>query len=156
MATHSSIFTWSIPWTEEPRGLRSMGSQRVGHDWETNTPKYFRYILLIIFLCKILLYIYYCTEKAWKFSLNPHLYTLTSVVKAFLFSGSVTSIKGKVKPYILHKFIVFTIYSGSNHWPPGWTSICIDNTSSNIHNIVWLVQSQDLWKVLSLPRVYMS
>ena len=28
MATHSSIFAWRIPWTEEPGGLQSMGSQR--------------------------------------------------------------------------------------------------------------------------------
>ena len=28
MATHSSILAWEIPWTEEPRGLQSMGSQR--------------------------------------------------------------------------------------------------------------------------------
>ena len=35
MATHSSIITWRIPWTEEPGRLQSMGSQRVGHDWET-------------------------------------------------------------------------------------------------------------------------
>ena len=32
MATHSSILAWEIPWTEEPGGLPSMGSQRVGHD----------------------------------------------------------------------------------------------------------------------------
>ena len=32
MATHSSIFAWIIPWTEELGGLQSMGSQRVGHD----------------------------------------------------------------------------------------------------------------------------
>ena len=32
MATHSSILPWRIPWTEEPGGLQSMGSQRVGHD----------------------------------------------------------------------------------------------------------------------------
>ena len=32
MATHSSILTWRIPWTEEPGGLQSMGSQRVGHE----------------------------------------------------------------------------------------------------------------------------
>ena len=31
MATHSSILAWKIPWTEEPGGLRSVGSQRVGH-----------------------------------------------------------------------------------------------------------------------------
>ena len=32
MATHSSILAWRIPWTEEPGGLQSMGSHRVGHD----------------------------------------------------------------------------------------------------------------------------
>ena len=32
MATHSSILVWKIPWTEEPGGLPSMGSQRVRHD----------------------------------------------------------------------------------------------------------------------------
>ena len=32
MATHSSILAWRIPWTEEPGGLESMGSQRVGQD----------------------------------------------------------------------------------------------------------------------------
>ena len=37
MATHSSILAWGIPWTEEPAGLRFMGSQRVGYNWVTNT-----------------------------------------------------------------------------------------------------------------------
>ena len=32
MATHSSILAWEIPWTEEPGGLQSMGSQRAGYD----------------------------------------------------------------------------------------------------------------------------
>ena len=32
MATHPSTLAWRIPWTEEPGGLQSMGSQRVGHD----------------------------------------------------------------------------------------------------------------------------
>ena len=32
MATHSTILAWRIPWTEEPGGLQSTGSQRVGHD----------------------------------------------------------------------------------------------------------------------------
>ena len=32
MATHSSILAWKLPWMEEPGGLQSMGSQRVGHD----------------------------------------------------------------------------------------------------------------------------
>ena len=37
MATHSSIPAWRIPWTEEPGGLQSMGSQRVKHDRVTYT-----------------------------------------------------------------------------------------------------------------------
>ena len=32
MATRSSILAWGIPWTEEPGGLQSLGSQRIGHD----------------------------------------------------------------------------------------------------------------------------
>ena len=34
--THSSTLAWKIPWTEEPGGLQSMGSLRVGHDWATS------------------------------------------------------------------------------------------------------------------------
>ena len=38
MATHSSIPAWrTLPWTEEPGGLQSRGSHRVGHNWATNT-----------------------------------------------------------------------------------------------------------------------
>ena len=37
MATHSSILAWRMPWTEESGGLQSMGSQRVGHNWVTDT-----------------------------------------------------------------------------------------------------------------------
>ena len=36
MAPHSSTLAWKIPWTEEPGGLQSMGSLRVGHDWATS------------------------------------------------------------------------------------------------------------------------
>ena len=35
MATHFSILAWSIPWTEEPGRLQSMGLQRAGHDGVT-------------------------------------------------------------------------------------------------------------------------
>ena len=33
LATHSTVLAWKIPWTEEPGGLQSTGSQRVGHSW---------------------------------------------------------------------------------------------------------------------------
>ena len=36
MAPHSSTLAWKIPWTEEPGGLQSLGSQRVRHDWATS------------------------------------------------------------------------------------------------------------------------
>ena len=48
-ATHSSIFAWRIPWTEEFGRLQFTGSQRVRHDWTTNT---------YIFLFSLCLYIY--------------------------------------------------------------------------------------------------
>ena len=38
MVTHSSILTWKLPWTEEPGGLQSTGSQRVRHDSALNLP----------------------------------------------------------------------------------------------------------------------
>ena len=37
MAIHSSILAWRIPWTEELGGLQSIGLQRIGHNWATNT-----------------------------------------------------------------------------------------------------------------------
>ena len=37
MATNSRILAWRMPWTEEPGGLQSMGSQRAGHDGVTGT-----------------------------------------------------------------------------------------------------------------------
>ena len=38
MATHSSILAWKILWTQDPGGLQSMGSQRVGHNLATELP----------------------------------------------------------------------------------------------------------------------
>ena len=45
MATHSRSLAWRILWTEEPAGFPSMGSQKVEHDWVSNTHVY-------IFLCQ--------------------------------------------------------------------------------------------------------
>ena len=43
IATHSSILAWRIPWTEEPGGLQSMGSQRVRQDSATNTHTHYTF-----------------------------------------------------------------------------------------------------------------
>ena len=47
MATHSSILAWEIPWTKEPRGLQTMGLQRVGHDLVTKQQRSYSYLLYI-------------------------------------------------------------------------------------------------------------
>ena len=48
MAIHSNILAWRIPRTEELGRLQPMGSQRVRHDWETNTFTFIAYTLNII------------------------------------------------------------------------------------------------------------
>ena len=40
MAPHSSTLAWKIPWAEEPGGLQSMGSLRVGHNWATSLSRF--------------------------------------------------------------------------------------------------------------------
>ena len=61
MATHSSILAWSIPWTEEPCGLQSIGLQRVRHGWVTNTHTHTHtHTHIYIYLCT------YCnTLETW-------------------------------------------------------------------------------------------
>ena len=53
MATHSSIRAWRIPWTEEPGGLQTMGSQRAGHDWQSKGRNLIGFLneLIIIINC---------------------------------------------------------------------------------------------------------
>ena len=77
MATHSSNLAWRIPWTEDPGGLQSMGSQRVRHDWATSvsvyivskasgvywdSPEYkFLFLEVIFFFFQRVLFIYLAT-----------------------------------------------------------------------------------------------
>ena len=52
MATHSSVLAWRTPWTEESGGLQStVWSQRVRHNWATNTTYYLLTVLLGLLLC---------------------------------------------------------------------------------------------------------
>ena len=43
MESHSSVLAWKIPWTEERGRLQSMESQKVRHEWATNTLNTFKY-----------------------------------------------------------------------------------------------------------------
>ena len=53
IATHSRILAWTIPWTEDPGGLQSLGSQRVRHDWvtELNWTELNTYLHIILSVC---------------------------------------------------------------------------------------------------------
>ena len=64
MTTHSSILAWRIPWTEEPCGLQSLGSQRVRHDWKTNTFTVSWWIYLTMSWCQQLAAYWLHREKA--------------------------------------------------------------------------------------------
>ena len=65
MATHSSILAWKIPWTE-PGGLQSMESQRIRHDWATNT-HYFKlkYVYCFLDINVIACLIDYSVVQTW-------------------------------------------------------------------------------------------
>ena len=49
MATYSSFLAWRVRWTEEPGGLQSIGSQRVGHDWATQQQAQCNAVFLQVF-----------------------------------------------------------------------------------------------------------
>ena len=61
MATHSNILAWRILWTEEPGGLQSMGSHRVGHAWSdlAHTHKSMYCLLVSFILPLFLLYTFF-------------------------------------------------------------------------------------------------
>ena len=58
VAIHSSILAWRIPWTEKPGGLQSIGLQRVGHDWATNTHThnipFYGYTTFCLSICQLI------------------------------------------------------------------------------------------------------
>ena len=56
MATHSSVLAWRIPWTEQPGGLQSVGTQRAGHDRVINT--FFSSNVEHLFMCLLAIRIF--------------------------------------------------------------------------------------------------
>ena len=56
MATHSSVLAWRIPWTEQPGGLQSVGTQRAGHDRVINT--FFSASVEHLFMCLLAIRIF--------------------------------------------------------------------------------------------------
>ena len=56
MATHSCILVWRIQWTEEHGGLQSLGLQRIGYDWTTNTFTFLLFNWVIFDLLNFFMY----------------------------------------------------------------------------------------------------
>ena len=74
--THSSILAWRIPWTEEPGGLQSMWSQRVSHNWATNTFTLKKHqCLFTLFLCQ------YQEEVMWVHSKKTSICKLETLTR---------------------------------------------------------------------------
>ena len=92
MATHSSILVWRSPWTEEPSGLQSIGSQRVGHDWATwyhhhkQGTKFFLLSLFPSILLLIMIFKIHLPVQLIFFSLVKYLTSLKATTKSCSFS----------------------------------------------------------------------
>ena len=74
-ATHSSTLARRIPWTEEPGGLHSMGSQRVGHGWATSTFTFLYCQSFYPFGVKTLYFSVVILEEFWKRAELPVLFS---------------------------------------------------------------------------------
>jgi hypothetical protein len=80
MATHSSILAWRVLWAEEPCGLQSMGSQRVRHNWVTNS--FISHVCVCIHICMyvcVCTYVY--TSKFYSEKLFTKLSTFSTTTK---------------------------------------------------------------------------
>ena len=89
MATHSSTLAWKIPWTEKPGRLWSMGSQRVGYDWETSLS----FFLSMVTYSWLLDHLVPCSvqQASYRSRMSMKLFLVECKFKIFLFS--VTSLE---------------------------------------------------------------
>ena len=98
MATHSSILAWRIPWTEEPGGLQSMGSNRIGPNWATNT-FFLLIVTLSIFSCVywpsdiVLITQYLCKLLLGKMVLSMINWQDLAKISLFIFKWSIVDLQ---------------------------------------------------------------
>jgi len=85
MATHSSVLAWRIPGTGEPGGLPSMGSHRVGHDWNDLAAAAYSDILITNFSYNFEYYIY-CIMLLYKLLYNSYISFKLGTEISILFS----------------------------------------------------------------------
>ena len=102
MATHSSILACRIPWTEEPAALQSMGLQKAGHDWTTNTKPLIRGKVKTYFTVLKVIMIYSLR------SLNFH--TTISILKKLMWKNIPIAFLFQIFIYLAVRFSLVAAY----------------------------------------------
>ena len=136
MAPHSSTLAWKIPWTEEPGGLQSMGSLRVGHDWVTS-------LSLFIFMLWLEWVAYpFSSGSSW-----PRNWTRVSCIAGrFFTNGTIREalIWGwRVKISVQWKMSLYISEHHSRMWP---------SLVQNVYPSLYLAPVFEVW-VKSLPLI---
>ena len=123
MAIHSSILAWRIPWTEEPGGLQSTGSQRIGHDWAIKHVLYFIWTLFCPQTIKIAIRFnnfvkWHFIVTLWLKVCNFYLIDLLNCNKMCLFTTNVRGIFKLMDVYMHLSIYPPTIHSlnNTNEW----------------------------------------
>ena len=104
-ATHSSILAWRIPWTEEPGGLQSTGSQRVWHNWSELACMHYSHYSRLLLGCegKDVCLVYSCILNIY----HSMLYWMHSF-KLFVWLIDRLSKKTACLPWLYHKVFIRT------------------------------------------------
>ena len=102
MTTHSSVLAWRIPWTEEPGGLQSIGSQRLRQDWSNLASMHTYRHICFSFKCKRC----FCMKNYENFSFLRN-YSYDQYIKSFLNPFYIfIIIHLKINQNLFHQFIL--------------------------------------------------
>ena len=113
MATHSSILSWRIPWTEGPGGLQSMQSQRVRHDSVTSTSLQWYYVIRSVLWSYCASITTHSSFHLWNWSSISVLFSLIFIFKTFIKYG-------KFVHYFFKYSMCFTV-----SFPSGTPNVCM-------------------------------
>ena len=146
MATHPSILAWKISWTQEPGGLQSMGLQRVGHDWATNTHIFIHtYMIYIFFKCFFIIF-YYKILNVTLYAIQWDLVVYLAYIQLFASANPKLLIYPSCPfPFGNHKFVFYVCGSISVLYISSFISFfLIPHTSNIIWKIKIYIEKQQL------------
>ena len=129
MATHSCIIAWRIPLTEEPGGLQSMGSHRVGHDWLLSFswvlegPAQKCHFYHNISRINIVNVTYHCWYWPWSYSWDT--LSLPSSILCYLEGSQNEQIRDSCFPFLQYIYIPFLYLHTYIIWSSSSREICL-------------------------------